>query len=57
MFKELSEKRDILKNISNYMPVNYGCLQSVIIKLTIIICITYNVYLSTQLSKEKQQPQ
>ncbi len=27
--KELSEKRDILEKISNYMPVNYGCLQSV----------------------------
>ena len=24
--KELSEKRDILERISNYMPVNYGCL-------------------------------
>ena len=27
--KELSEKRDILRDISNYMPVNYDCMQSV----------------------------
>ncbi len=26
--KELSEKRDILKRISNYVPVNYDCMQS-----------------------------
>ena len=26
--KDLSEKRDTLKNISNYMPVNYDCMQS-----------------------------
>ena len=26
--KDLSEKRENLKNISNYMPVNYDCMQS-----------------------------
>ena len=26
--KDLSEKRDTLKKISNYMPVNYDCMQS-----------------------------
>ena len=26
--KDVKEKRDTLKKISNYMPVNYGCMQS-----------------------------
>ena len=27
--KDVSEKRKVLKRISNYMPVNYDCMQSI----------------------------
>ena len=27
--KDALEKRDILRKISNYMPVNYDCMQSI----------------------------
>ena len=27
--RDVSEKRKVLKRISNYMPVNYDCMQSI----------------------------
>ena len=27
--KDVSERREVLKRVSNYMPVNYGCMQSI----------------------------